>query len=300
MASSDSPRLQLVPRPVALAQVDTCAAWIAVVPHDAPWRALPYAPVLRRRHQQAGRKPDELWATDLPNTRGTRVVVVPMKPETSAFERLTLARKAIDLAMEVNPRELLVSATAGLDLEAIASAALARAVVLPVARKTPAEPPRLTRVRLHGPVEQLDVSRIEAEAHANGLVRQLAALPPNELTPGAYRKRIAALAGEAGIRSQFFDERALKRRGAGAFLAVTQGSPHREAGILHLSWQPKGSRSPRTISVRTRTSRTTSCARPTAPASRSSTRTPKAGWCWPIPCCSQAAPSPPSSSTTPP
>ena len=246
MSPINSPRLQLLARPVAAAQVDACAAWIAVVPAAAPWRALPYGPVLRRRHQQAGRKPEDLWATDLPNARGTRVVVVPMKTALSAFERLTLARKAMDLAMEVNPRELLVSADEDLDgeaaLEAIASAALARAVMLPAARKPPAEAPRLARIRLHGPVSALETSRLQAEANANGLVRQLAALPPNELTPGAYRKRITTLAGEAGVRCEFFDERALRRRGAGAFLAVTQGSPQRDAGILHLSWQPARSR----------------------------------------------------------
>ena len=246
MASSDNPRLQLVPRPVAGAQVDASAAWIAVVPAGAPWRELPYGPVLRRRHQQAGRKADDLWATDLPNARATRAVVLPIKPEASAFERLTLARKALDLAMEVNPRELLVSAqdsaTGGVELEALASAALARAVALPAARKTPLDQPRLSRVRLHGPVGGLALGRIQAEAKANGLVRQLAALPPNELTPGAYRKRITRLAGEAGVRCEFLDERALRRRGAGAFLAVTQGSPHREAGILHLSWQPPRAR----------------------------------------------------------
>ena len=46
-------------------------------------------------------------------------------------------------------------------------------------------------------------------------------------------------------RNEFFTA----ERGAGAFLAVTQGSPHREAGILHLSWQPKGARNPPRIAL---------------------------------------------------
>ena len=241
-----TPRLQWMARPVAVDQVDASAAWIAVVPVGVPARELPHGQVLRRRHQQAGRKPEDVWSTDLPNERGTRAVLVPLKPGLGAFERLTLARRAVDLALEVNPRELLLSAADGADgaaaLEALASAVLARTVHLPTARKTPADALRLSRVRLHGPMEGVEVARLQAEAKANGLVRQLAALPPNELTPGAYRKRITALAGEAGVRCEFFDERALRRRGAGAFLAVTQGSPHREAGILHLSWQPRRSR----------------------------------------------------------
>ena len=242
MSPGQNPRLQLLARPVATAQIDACPAWIVVVPLKVPWRALPYGQVLRRRHQQAARKADEVWATDLPNPRGTRVVVVPLDAAASAFDRLSVARKAIELAMEVNPRDLLVSAgddAAGASaLEAMASAALARAVALPAAKKKPAATPRLARIRLHGPVSMLDARRIEAEAAANGLVRQLAALPPNELSPREYRARIAALAAGAGVRCEFLDEKALRRRGAGAFLAVTQGSPHRDAGIVHLSWNP--------------------------------------------------------------
>jgi len=88
----------------------------------------------------------------------------------------------------------------------------------------------------------LDVPRIRAEAEGNGLVRQLAALPPNELTPGRYRERVAQLAGERDLRYEFHDLAALKRRGAGAFLAVVQGSSTADAGIVHLGYRPAAAR----------------------------------------------------------
>jgi hypothetical protein len=77
--------------------------------------------------------------------------------------------------------------------------------------------------------------RVLAEAEGNGLARQLAALPPNELTPGRYRERVAGIAAERELRFDFHDLAALRRRGAGAFLAVVQGSTGGDAGIAHLA-----------------------------------------------------------------
>ncbi len=74
----------------------------------------------------------------------------------------------------------------------------------------------------------------------NHLARWLAALPPNELTPGHYRKLVSQLAKQEGWTMQFLDRKALARKKAGAFLAVVQGSPVHDAGIVHLRYRPKG------------------------------------------------------------
>ncbi|MDH4133629.1 MAG: leucyl aminopeptidase family protein, partial [Gammaproteobacteria bacterium] len=47
------------------------------------------------------------------------------------------------------------------------------------------------------------------------------------------------LARTYGWKSEFLDIRKLKARNAGAFLAVAQGSPDPDAGILHLRYTPK-------------------------------------------------------------
>ena len=43
------------------------------------------------------------------------------------------------------------------------------------------------------------------------LCRELTTLPPNELGPGAYRKRVAALAREHGWKREEFDFARLKK-----------------------------------------------------------------------------------------
>ena len=70
------------------------------------------------------------------------------------------------------------------------------------------------------------------------LARWLSILPSNELTPGSYRKFIAKLARAEGWELEFHDTKALKRKRAGAFLAVTQASPVQDAGIMHLRYRP--------------------------------------------------------------
>ena len=80
--------------------------------------------------------------------------------------------------------------------------------------------------------------RTFAENEGNALARYLTALPQNELTPTLYRKRIARLAGEFGWKSQFFGIAQLEKKKAGAFLAVAQGSPQKDGGILRLRYKP--------------------------------------------------------------
>jgi leucyl aminopeptidase len=70
----------------------------------------------------------------------------------------------------------------------------------------------------------------------------LTVLPPNELTPGNYRKRIAELAKEHGWQRQEFGLAKLAERGAGAFLAVAQGSPTKDAAIVYLRCSHKHAR----------------------------------------------------------
>ena len=123
-------------------------------------------------------------------------------------------------------------------LEALASAALAAAAPMPSRRSTP--PPRgdLRRVTIAG--RGLDLDAIAAEAEGNHLARWLAMLPPNELDAAGYRRALRALATREGWGFRFYDERALRRLGAGAFLAVSRGNDHRASGIVRLRYRPRG------------------------------------------------------------
>jgi leucyl aminopeptidase len=65
----------------------------------------------------------------------------------------------------------------------------------------------------------------------------LTVLPPNELTPGVYRQRVKKLAQANGWKHQEFDMKALRKMGAGAFVAVAQGSDPEDAAIVHLTYK---------------------------------------------------------------
>ena len=234
------------------AVVDRMDTWLLVsMPKmgEAGWRGVPYAGMVKhRRRKRLAANTDKLMVTDLPNARGTRLVHLEAPALLGAFERLTLARKAIDQALQTNPAELPISVVGFAEpvaeaiTEALIAAALARVAHMPVFKRDKAKAPRLKKLRVLGLSYEHRFRRTLAEARGNALARYLSVLPPNDLTPASYRTRIAALAREHGWSMEFLDIAALKRRGAGAFLAVVQGSPTKDAGIVHLRYSPRGGR----------------------------------------------------------
>ncbi len=78
---------------------------------------------------------------------------------------------------------------------------------------------------------------LRAQAEGNLLCRELTILPPNELTPGMYRQRVRKLAKEQGWKHEEFDMKKLRALGAGAFVAVAQGSDPEDAAIVHLTYR---------------------------------------------------------------
>lgn len=188
------------------------------------------------------------FVTELPNTLGTRLAVAGVKAETTTFERLTLARKLIAAQLETRPEQLTL-ACLGLDgaaaesaLEALVAAALAADFELPSYKSDKEPPRRLKELTVHGPLSEATLARTVATARGNNLARYLTMLPPNELTPGNYRQRVLKLAREYRWKVEFLDVKKLQQRKAGAFLAVAQGSPEPDAGILHLSYIPNKKR----------------------------------------------------------
>jgi leucyl aminopeptidase len=88
-----------------------------------------------------------------------------------------------------------------------------------------------------------------SQARAANLVRTLAELPANELRPSTYLTRIRALAKSWGTRVEFFDQKALEKRGANAFLAVVRANPTDLYGIAKLTYTPKTKASGRRIAL---------------------------------------------------
>jgi leucyl aminopeptidase len=196
---------------------------------------------LKRRHK----KPDELAkspiATDL--AHGALSSWVALDPAQSAFEQQTAMRKALQPLLAEKPKEIAIAVFG--DARSRQQAA-ARAVYsawingtpLPE-RKKKSEAVPLERIRLYGHKDTDGFRLLRAQATGNTLCRELTVLPPNELTPGNYRKRIAKLAREHGWEHEEYDLQRLRRMGAGAFIAVAQGSAEADAAIVRLRYRPR-------------------------------------------------------------
>lgn len=81
------------------------------------------------------------------------------------------------------------------------------------------------------------MTEVEATAAANTLCRTLTLTPPNQQTPKLYRERLQALASEQNWQYAEWNVEQLKAMGAGAFVAVAQGSEPQDAAIVKLSYR---------------------------------------------------------------
>jgi len=225
---------------------------IVVLPENlkpGDWQRLPHSALLAKllRRGSVDGEPATLVATNLPNDISTRVVVATADVDTSQFQLLSAARRIADSYAKVGVE------TAGLVVagfqkvaaervgEALLAALLAGNASLPDYKRKPRKQATLKRIELYGVNPRHRFRRSFAEAEGAGLARHLAILPPNELTPTTYRKRVTALAREHGWQMKFFGVDELTKHGAGAFLAVAQASPVADAGMIRLRYKPKGS-----------------------------------------------------------
>lgn len=207
---------------------------------DAPLNQL-----LEARLKRRDAKYDELAkapvAADLAG--GGRVVWVVADEKKSAFERNTALRKAVALLLEEGPSQLTIAVFGDENqrktaAEAAIYVALVNAAELPTRKKKSDHKP-LKKIVLHGWQQDDDFVRIKAVAEGNTLTRTLSVLPPNELTPGIYRDKIKELAEQHGWQHEEFDMKKLRKLGAGAFVAVAQGSDPEDAAIVHLTYTPE-------------------------------------------------------------
>lgn len=211
------------------------------LPKDLLGRELLKATLARRAEKITGLLESPVAAAGVD---GGLYVWAMFDPGQTVFERDTLLRKAVCTLLEEHPAALAIelcgeASLRGAMAECAVHAAWVNGTPLPAQRKKANRP--LKRILLCG--WQGDLAALAARAAGNVLARQLSALPPNELTPGAYRQRIKKLARTEGWEVEEFDFAALQKMGAGAFVAVAQGSGEKDAAIVRLTYAPKRSRS---------------------------------------------------------
>jgi leucyl aminopeptidase len=232
-------------RAADLAQLD---AWLVVVADDldeGAWRSLPRGEWLRAECGRRKLRSGAVLTARADNDNHTLLIVGLRKRRASVFETLQLAGRLLKEAKTACARRVgattlgLPTAAAQESLEALAAATYAAAFELPSYKSRNERCESLEELTLFAVRAPAALKLTAATGEGNNLARWLTALPGNELTPASYRRRVTQLARREGWRMRFLDSRALKRLGAGAFLAVSQGSADDDAGIIHLRYTPR-------------------------------------------------------------
>ncbi len=193
--------------------------------------------VLKRRDM----KVDELAKSPVAAnaTNGTLVAWAMVDLDKDTFAQQVQVRKGLQLLLEEQPRMIAISVSGDAAqrqraAELAVYGAWVNGALLPVHKKKD-ERKALKKIELVGFNGKFDI--LKAQAEGNLLCRELTVLPPNELTPALYRARIAKLAQQQGWAHEEFDLKKLRKLGAGAFVAVAQGSADEDAAIVHLSYK---------------------------------------------------------------
>ncbi len=176
---------------------------------------------------------------------GRLTVYAMLDGSKPTFERHTQIRKSWECLAGEKPETVCVAILGGADFRGQAARDAAyvlalNAAPLPSKKSKKLDKP-LKKATLFG-VAGAGVEEMLAIADGNVLTRNLTTLPPNELTPGEYRKRIKALAKNYGWTVEEYGFDKLRKMGAGAFCAVAQGSPAKDAAIVHVRYQGSGIR----------------------------------------------------------
>lgn len=250
-------RVLQVPGRVTARALGSCDHLIVICPHQMRARVareLPGGTALGRLLTRLGKDGIRRPVRSTLATAGTAVTcgILPApgpgttSPLPDTFELLRFAGELAGDALADGPATVgllplgFTPPETGRVMQALLLAVGARHFKGPEYRKE-SRPASLRTIRLLGLTAKLDVQRTLAEIEGANLVRWLTALPANKLSAPAYRQMLATLARQEGFEFRWLDEAALRKLGAGAFLAVAQGNATRDAaGIAHLRYRPRG------------------------------------------------------------
>lgn len=224
--------------------IESASYVLLVLPADMP-SGLPYAEVLQRKLKRSQSSYADLAktpvTTELP--QGGLAVWLVLEDKLNPFQRHSLLRKALKPLLDENPASLTIAVYGDDAMREQAArdaiyVACINAAELP-SRKAEYKPRALKDLSLYGWNDANGFAEVLARVAGNTLARELTMLPPNELTPAIYRDRVEKLAKEHGWQHEEFDMAQLRKLGAGAFVAVGQGSEPQDAAIVHLTYAPK-------------------------------------------------------------
>jgi leucyl aminopeptidase len=219
-------------------------------PRGADFRALPHGSLLQKVFNRKTRKAGDLFELRVGDSAETLLIVGCVADTATTFERLQFAGKLAKAALGAEPASLLIwqhgcaAECAVAALLAVIAAVQAAAFHLATFKSQPKTAAPLTAIEVAGGGKLPGLDLTLATAAGNNLARWLTALPPSHLDASAYRGLLKQLARRLGLKFEFYGESRLKRLGAGAFLAVSQGNATRDAGVVCLSLRPRGATAP--------------------------------------------------------
>jgi leucyl aminopeptidase len=207
-------------------------------------RELPHSELLTAVLKRRGMKIEEFAAAPVAAnlTDGGLIVWSMLDFAKTNFALQTQARKAVQLLLTEQPAAITIvvqgdDAQRRQAAEAAVYAAWVNGAPLPLHKKKTDQRKPLQKIALYGFNEKQIFTGLKAQAEGNLLCRTLTVLPPNDLTPALYRKRIRDIGKRNGWQIKELDLKALRKIGAGAFVAVAQGSHDEDAAIVHLSYK---------------------------------------------------------------
>ena len=229
-------------------KISNCTHLLVIFPKSkALPTTLPHIELLKAVLKRRNLKAEALAKSSVSASTSTASLVVwaMIDFEQETFAQQVQVRKALQGLLEEQPKQLSILVL-GDEIQRQRVAELAvycawvNSALLPVHKKKD-ERKTLNNIELIGFKGNFEM--LKAQAAGNLLCRELTMLPPNQLTPHVYRQRIQKLAQENNWSHQEFDLKQLRKMGAGAFVAVAQGSAEEDAAIVHLSYtHPKANK----------------------------------------------------------
>jgi leucyl aminopeptidase len=236
--------------PGKLARYSAAIVFLPLKPSARDWAALPHGALLRELYTSKVRKEGDCCQLRVGARAETQLIAVSLATRATAFERLQAAGKIARPLLDGEPQSLLLwqqgceRDPAHAAFHATVAALQAGAFRLASFKSKPKRRPALTRLDIAVDRKLPDLEHTLASSAGNNIARWLTALPPNTLDAAGYRRILKDFARRLRLGYEFYGESRLKRVGAGAFLAVSQGNATRDAGIVRLTYRPRRSGAP--------------------------------------------------------
>ncbi len=251
LPAAKKPRVTQTFAQLSGATLESYEQLIIVIPEGMSsrnWSSLPDAVRLQKLLKRT-KKPGspKIIRSQLDNKNLTDVLLSELSAKgdwPKSFELLSTARSIVTEALKDKPASVAIHAYGFSETQtteihkALLLALLAINFDMPEFRSKKKTPSGLRKITVFGKRNSKLIERVMAEADGLNMTRWLTALPANILDAGNYTKTIKQLAKDNNWQMKFYDEAALKKLGAGAFLAVSQGNAKSDAGIVHLKYRP--------------------------------------------------------------